>query len=371
MPVCRLCCPDFFVMSKEEDGVGGDAVRRLRIDNMAYPGNKNSLNFATHAPAATDPVWFTVDYKNRLLLTLDPQRTIRTHSLTLRPRGTPIALSGNVQTLALACDWRNEREYYVKKTQATITNNVPDVGLSTEDYEFEYRAVNYDGSGDQLIATDSGSTHAVTGFLASQVFWIRFSPLEGGQLYVSFRRAGLSPASPPDTDLFAYLKKMDVQTGGITTLVSLEDPTGSATGDAVIRGLAVSAKRQKLVWIESVTQTGGTVHYLKVGGLDGGGATTILETGLGTALPTQALRHVLVSEKEDRLYVYVFGSSPAAIMYVKRMDFDGSEETTIFDTGQAVDGKGPGWLGNGSYSSEAIALGCQREHAGAGYEGDG
>lgn len=374
----RCCCADFFLYTVGQGSAltAGDSVRAVRLNNESYRSTKVTIKPSPKITPGTNiaPLNFCVDYRHKLVfgfhvVTGPTRRVITRYDMGLRKQQIIAELSGAIQTLFMACDWQTSRVYYAIRTASSTSPNTPVPGISTESYTYEIRAVNYAGTSDELIATESGT--AVGSGAFSQIGWGVSSPLEGGQLYYSFTKTGTN-VTYTDTDNFGYLKKVNLDSGAISTILTYEDPFNLGLGDYLVRGQAISARQQKLIWCEQYDQVGGIKYEVKVGDLNAGGASSIFQAGIGTANPNFAPRFVYFSEREDKLYIQDFkilGTNTWT--YLRRCNIDGSDLEMVLDTGMPTTNGPSQSLGGDTFVNARLALGCQREFMGDSYQGDG
>jgi hypothetical protein len=374
-PAC-CCCPEYFVHTNDSGSTAPehyDGWRGMRMSGE-YPDNKIKFDDEPSTPPNGSKV-MTVDFRNKKLFVYSVMSStvsgIHEFDFKLKNRREVITFPRAGTTFNIACDWQRQCIYYGLLTVIPTT--------SPWTYTQEIRKVNYDGTGDTLIKSETytqslnAGTGSTTGGNAGGPVWFAVDVTAGNLYYglvkwVSYTTGG----GGTDNNVHMFIKRIGVDGTGEVTLVSREDTT-HAFGDSGIYGLGVIPELEKTFWIESdYTLT----RMLKVADLDCAGESTILTTNVSSLVSEwRPISNCTPNHREGRIYfedLYRGGTDVGDNVFgFYRIDLDGGNEAKLFDDTQ------DGWYvaeDDRNYSlgqTLRTAFTCKTEDTGDKYSGSG
>jgi hypothetical protein len=366
-PAC-CCCPEYFVHTDDSGSTAPEHYNGFRGMRMSgeYPDNKITFDDEPSTPPNGSKI-LTPDFRNKKLFVYSILSAslagIHEFDFKLKNRREVITFPRAQAAFNVACDWQRQCIYYAKFTV------VPTVSPWT--YTQEIRKVNYDGTGDALLKSETWTQSINSGSGGP----VRFAvDVEAGKLYYAFTKYVFNPAlgGGGDHNSYAYIKRINVDGSGEVTLLTREDTTHVA-GDHFIWGLGVFPELGKTFWIESdYTLT----RKLIVADLDCSSEAVILATNVSSLVAEwRPIRNCIPNHREGLIYfedLYRGGSDvgPSVFGFWK-IGLDGSDETKVFDDTQ------PGWYvpeDGRSYSlGETLrtSFTCKTEDTGEKYSGSG
>jgi hypothetical protein len=336
------CCWDYFCQTSATGYQPG--YRRLKLKGEDYPSNDIDIDEKTVAGRPPDSAslvlnTFRPDYRNKKTFfiaslfprldqlhstimrsdfTLAKKERIAEFSVSFLPAsGTNPGVASALTSAQIACNYVSQRVIYTKTASATV---IDPFGGPLYEAEQEIRSVKYDGSDDTLLHTETFQTVSGT---SSGIGEIVFEP-KNNRLYYGFRRNVKYSA---DTNTFSYIKHIDAEDGtGETTIVTLEDTTNGA-GDYILSGPTISGRREKVIWGQRWAFD--NTHRIWRCGFDGEDPEVMFDPGAAALL----IQHPRYNERDDYVTYERLASSPTRTL-VRQVDWDGSNDRTIWDTRQ-------------------------------------
>ena len=357
-PSCCCGC-NIIYLGLDNGTVGWRALH----NTGTFPSNEVEIDDPPTLLSNTQARRITIDHRNELgfgvrlsggNLLIDKYQLDDLMDFTARTTIHTIPNTTPSDTRGLCCDWVNGRVYYSRCTVAGVAGAVP--------WEYEIRRVDYDGSNDTLLNTESLNPGPVLGG-PPQLYGFAWEPSNNYLFYATQLNVDIGGAV--GTNSYAYIQRLDADDGsGYTTIKSYEDAV-NALGDSSIRGLCVNASEAKLAWI-SFQQLGSvnTTQTIRYADFDGTGEVTLLsEVGISS----HSIQHCVVNNKENKLWFHNFASS-GSVGRISRIPFTAGLSTSDIETIMHSDQST-----FGSYdivgAANGLMFGCGMETLGAGYAG--
>ena len=325
-PCC--CCHDIYCfVHRSSPSLDGWSFVDFGAGN--YPANVIKVNTD---PLTTQTTLLGADYRNKRLIGqffTGGTARILTWDFSIANRTERFSYTDARNAVFGCCyDWSHDRFYYTK-----CTSFVNDGFTSTQ--TFEVRRVNFDGTNDTLLATETWTDEHPS--LAGALGLPCWEP-NSNTLYYYQQVYDESPRPITlDVNSYAYIKRIDADDGsGGTTVVTLENTT-DVVGDAAINGISFSASRDKLVWTQAYSAVTVQDYHLYSADPDGTNKLALAHQQNTVPAQTHIYRTCQVSEKEDRVYFEdrynISGSTFEA--QLRRVEFDATAETTVMGNQQA------------------------------------
>lgn len=288
MMLSNCCCKEDYYLR------GGSTVDAWRLfgNGGTYPTNKvrlphpaNKLDFALARR-------ITIDYRNKLLFySIESGGFVSIYRRNIDLSGPDIfifqkaTVSGVGADLRCLCvDYLNGYIFYVICSDARLQPS-PGAGLNNE-YDYQIRRVDYDGTGDTLVYTETVVTASLSN--VAQIMQLTWEPTSGYLFYTIHRSVEVTIDNGFGTmvtgaPIFAYIHRMDTGGGGNTIIVSYE-LTSIYASNYGIKGFSVNAQAQRILWILQEVDSGPgagpfpTVTSIRSAYYDGSGLTVHLSS---------------------------------------------------------------------------------------------
>lgn len=344
-PGC-CCCTTLFLRDQ------GPNLRAYRIYGT-HPNNRVILVEQVSANGAA------VDWRNNLVFHSDStinKRIFRNNFSLSKPEfvcefNAPVA---NRRTIGgMACDWLHKKLYYsTLQSEGTPPSQTHQI-----------RRVNYDGTNDELVLTQTWNATAIT---LSQNR-LRIVP----ESELLFFWVTTKQGSAGSTNLTIQLHRCDLDGGGLVELYSQND-AANINRRYTLAGFDVLENRSQLVWAQLHDSFSNDIpkeSRMFLSDYDAGDVSSLLSIDTPTTAATQTDFCPAYSERDGDIY-YGRLRNPSAQRSLKRFHIDDPVDLTG-DSHQtvAVNTQMIGAFGGGTLSFLDLYPGCALEDTGSKFSG--